>query len=334
MKKPTLQDVADRASVSRALVSLVMRDAQHVSSERRQRVLRAANDLGYRPNVLARNLATGRSRTIGVVVNDLRNPFFAEALEGVEQAAADAGYQVLIANGGRRADREREAAETFLELRNDGIILLGPRMNAKAITATCEGAPTVLVGRPSRSKLVDSINNNERLGSGLAVRHLHELGHTRITHIDGGAGAGAQPRRKGYEAAMTSLGLSEHIRMIPGDFTEAAGAKAAEQILTKAQSTTAIFAANDLIAAGARDRLESAGVIVPAEVSIIGYDNSAFTSMRHVSMSTIAQPMFEMGSRALQLLLERLEDGRSEAVHEIIDPVLVARETTSKAPTL
>jgi DNA-binding LacI/PurR family transcriptional regulator len=219
MSRPTILDVAARAGVSKSLVSLVMQGRDNVSEERRGRVLRAAEELGYRPNAVARSLVRQRTNLFGVLLSDLHNPFFAEVIDGVQAEAADAGYRAIISTGDRVAHSEARALETLLELRTDGLILASPVLSMDAITLAGRELPTVLVARRTREPAVDSVANDDPGGAALADQHLASLGHVRIAHIDGGGGAGAAERRRGYERAMRKLGLEASIRVAAGSYT-------------------------------------------------------------------------------------------------------------------
>src|SRR5436190_2273004 len=204
---PTMEDVARHVGVSRALVSLVFNDSPKVSEESRSRVLVGASELGYRRNDVARRLASRRTGTVGVLLNDLHNPFFAETYVGIHAAAAEQGKRPLLTTGSRMIVGEQQAVESMLEQRVDGMILVSPRMSSRDLNSVADITPVVVVGRVVRGKSIDSVTNDEHHGAELLVDHLFTLGHRRIVHIDGGSGAGARALRTGFERAMAERGL-------------------------------------------------------------------------------------------------------------------------------
>jgi DNA-binding LacI/PurR family transcriptional regulator len=329
MDRPTMEDVAARAGVSRALVSLVMRGSPKVSEHRREAVLRAADELGYSPHAMARSLASRTSHFLGVMVSDLHNAFWAEIVDGLDAFAREEGFELVINSGGRRAGRERQALASLLSFRPAGIALLGPVVPAPAIAAAAEQSPLVLVSRSSRLSAVDTVNDDGQTGSGLAVNHLVSLGHKDIVHIDGGGGSQAAPRRTGYISAMRRHRLTPHV--IRSEYTDAAGAKAIRELLdTRGNNLpTAIVAANDFNAIGAISALEEAGLQVPRDVSVVGYDNTSLAALRHVSLTTVDQPRVEMGRLAAEALLERVRGERTRPVRHLLRPALIVRATTA-----
>lgn len=327
--KPTITDVARRAGVSKSLVSLVMRGADHVSPERRQAVNKAAAELGYRPNAMARSLVQRRTHLVGVMVSDLHNPFFADVVAGIQEQAARTGYKVLVNSGNRAAAREADAMETLLQLRADGIILGSPVLDDEVIGRASREVPIVLVGREAHGPAVDSVTNDDRAGAEVAVEHCVSLGHRRIAHIDGGHGAGAPARRHGYEAAMKRLGLGDLVSVVSGTYTEEGGHTGCLLLLAQKPRPTAIFAANDLAAIGALNAIEESGLKVPDDVSLVGYDNTSLAALRHISLTTIHQPRLEMGQLALSTLLERIDQDREEPRRVVLSPSLVVRASTA-----
>ncbi len=323
-----MQDVARRANVSRALVSLVMNDSPQVSEEKRQAVLRVAQELGYRPNLVARQLAQRRTHTIGVLVDDLRNPFFGEVVDGIEAAATEHGFSVLILNGHRDAGRETAAVETLLQLRAEGLALVGSRIGDDDLARFGAVSPCVVVASGSARPGVDTVVTDDRAGAELAVRHLAALGHRRIVHIDGAANASAGERSSGYRSGMAAVGLEDRIDVRRGGDDEADALDVIDCLLAEPDPPTAIFAFNDLLAAGTLDRLNHSGISVPGEVSLVGFDNTFISALRRLSLTTVNQPTLAMGRLAVEALLRRINNGTGEAVRHTLEPELVVRGTT------
>ncbi|RJQ78343.1 LacI family DNA-binding transcriptional regulator [Amycolatopsis panacis] len=333
MGKPTMEDVAARAGVSRALVSLVMRDSPKVSARRRAAVLAAAGELGYSPHVMARSLASRTSTVVGVLVNDLRNAFFADVVEGLDAAARAAGFELILTTGGRVPAREQAALRSLLSFRPAGIVLLSPVVPAAAIEAAARQCPVALVSRTSRSRGVDTVNDDGEAGSALAVEHLVRRGHRRIAHLDGGGAAGAAARRRGFQRAMRGHGLEPIVvRVVRSEHTDTAGEKAVQELLSRypgAALPTALVAGNDFNAVGAISALAEHGLRVPEDISVVGYDNTSLAALRHLCLTTVDQPRTEMGRLALETLLERVRGERTEPVRHLLHPSLVVRDTTA-----
>lgn len=327
-RPPTIIDVAERAGVSKSVVSRVMRGGRSVSPSSRDAVVAAAEQLGYRANAVARSLVQRRTYNVGVMVSDLHNIFFAEVLDGLYAAAAARGYRALITTGNRDPVAEQLALEQLLELRADGVVLAGARLSADVIAAVARLVPIALVGSDLRLRDVDVVVDDDFHGATLAVGHLVKLGHRDIALIDGGQGAGAAQRRAGYETAMQRARLATHARVEPGDFTEEGGYEGARRLLRR--PPTAIFASNDQSAVGALNAIEEAGLSVPGDISLIGYDNTALAALRHISLTTIHQPRRQIGEMAMTAVLRRIEHPGAKAQRHVLAPRLVLRATTGK----
>jgi DNA-binding LacI/PurR family transcriptional regulator len=330
--RATILDVASQAGVSKSLVSLVLQGRTGVSDEARSAVERAMSELNYRPNAMARGLVRQNTHRMGVLLSDLRNPFFGELSSGMLERARTAGYDLVFTTGDRDPRFESAAIDAMLELRVDGLILGAPQVDSATLERAAHETAVVVLNRRIESSLCDSVTDDDYAGGRLAAQHLASLGHTRIVHIDGGPGAGAAPRRAGFESAIAELGLRDHCAVVEGSFTEEGGIRATQRILSSGPKPTAIFAANDLAAVGAISVLESAGLSVPADVSVMGYDNSYLARLRHVSLTSIDQSAPELGRLAIERLLERIEGGRTEAIHDVLEPALVIRESTAPPP--
>ena len=332
MKQPTILDVAKRAGVSKSLVSLAMREPDRVSETSREAVLAAAEELGYRPNAAARSLVQQRSNVIGTVLSDLHNPFFADVADGIEAAATAAGFGAVLSSGFLDPDRERAAIERLLELRVDALIVMGSMMKIEALEEVASSIPVTVVSRYTDSESLDTVGVDDKVGAQEAVDYLVHLGHRDIAHIHAGDAAGAPRRRAGYEEAMAENGLADHIRTFAGGFTESAGAKAMTEILGGGDIPTAVFAPNDFSALGAMDVIDSAGLQIPGDISLIGFDDLAIAGLPRISLTTMGQPRSELGEQAVRLVLERLTEDRRVVRRVVVPPYLVIRSTTGPPP--
>lgn len=331
---PTIVDVAARAGVSKSLVSLVMRGEPNVSDTKRAAVLAAAAELGYRPNAMAQGLVRNRTFVIGVMLSDLHNPFFTAVVDGISATAHDADYQALINTGDRSAAREVEAMETLLRLRTDGIVLAGTVIDPSVIDRLGREVPVVLASRESTSRVVDSVVTDDVAGIGLAVDHLVGLGHRSVAHITGGRGAGAKNRAKGYRRAMRRHGLADQMRLVTGSYTETGGAEGVAALWDGGVPPTGIVAPNDLAALGVLQALETLGRRVPEDVSVVGYDDSSLAALSHVALTSVRQDTAEIGATAVELLIERMDGGRTGPRHLVLDPAFTVRSTTAPSRTL
>ncbi len=331
-----MRDVAARAGVSQSLVSLVFRNAPGAGTETRERVLRAAAELGYRVDTAAQVLRRSRSRHIGVLFV-MRQPWSVDLVDAIYPAADQRGYGVVLGAVGPGRD-ERRAVEELLGYRCEAIILLGPTTEATQLAAMAEQIPVVDIARRGASDGVDVVRVADESGARLAVDHLVSLGHRAIVHVDGGNLPGGAHRSRGYRQAMRRHQLRNEIRIVSGDHTEESGAAAARQLMKDQQLPTAIFASNDRCAHGVLVTLVRAGLDVPGDVSVVGFDDSGVARLSFIDLTTVRQDVAQIAELAVQAIVERLDEGRVIPRELVIDPTLVIRGTTSvprsSAPTI
>jgi DNA-binding LacI/PurR family transcriptional regulator len=324
----TMADVAERAGVSRALVSIVFRGVPGASPATRQRVMQAAEDLAYRPDQRARLLGSNRSRTIGVVFG-LHHEFHAELVEALYGTVETTGYDLAL-GAAAPTRHERRAVQSLLDYRCEALILLGPRLARTAIEELAERVPVIVVARALPRTSVDVVRTDDLTGARIAVEHLAGLGHTAITHVDGRRAPGAAERRRGYHAAMRDLGLAGGTALVAGGLTEHDGEQAALQLLA-ATAPTAVTAFNDHCAAGLMAAVRSRDVRVPGGLSVVGYDDSHIAGLTSVALTTVAQDAGTLAACALGLAVTRAEhtaDGPPPS-EVVVPPRLVVRHTTA-----
>jgi len=325
--RPTMQDIADHVGVSKALVSLVFRNAPVPSAETRKRVLAAADELGYRVNRAAALMTARRSHLIGVMAN-IRSTFHAELVEDIVAEADRYGYEVVL-GAVTPTHAEPAVVETLLSFRCEALILLGPEIGDAAVTELARRVPVVVVGRRMSGSTVDVVRTADGRGIGQVVDHLVELGHRRISHLSGGGGTIPADRRAGYVRAMKRHGLSDAIDIVDGDFTERSGMLAAQELLRRRRRPTAVCAANDQSAIGLLDQLLRAGVDVPGDIAVAGYDDSVLARLAHIDLTTVSQEPRQQAERAVRAVVERLDENRQDRLDVLLEPRLVVRHTTA-----
>jgi DNA-binding LacI/PurR family transcriptional regulator len=325
-RRPTMADVAAHLGVSRALVSIVFRGVEGASAETRRRVLEAAAELGYRPDSLAQGLRRNRSRNLGVLFS-LRRPFEVELVEHMYPVARQLGYDLLL--GPFTPGRGQDAVvDELLRYRCAGLIVVGPELHARDLEPLAKEVAVVEVGRGVTRGPVDVIRNDDAVGTRQAVDHLVALGHRAITYVDGGPNPGADDRRDGYRTAMTDHGLTEHIRVVLGGYTEDEGAEAADKLLAE-PLPTAVVAANDPCAIGFLDTVLRAGVTVPGDLSVVGYDDSRFGRLPGIDLTSIRQDIPRMARLAVKAVVDRLDRPGRKPRDQALRPKLVVRGTTA-----
>ena len=324
-----MTDVGARAGVSRALVSIVFRGVPGASEQTRERVLAAAAELGYSPDRRARQLSQRRTRVLGVTFA-LGHQFHADLLAAVYRAAGEHDQELVLS--GTTADRaESEAVADLLALRCDALLLLGSGLSDSALSELAASVPTVVVARATDSPRVDVVRTDDVAGAALAARHLLELGHTRLVHVDGGTAAGADERRRGFRETIEEAGLGP-ADTEPGGLTEDDGAAAAGRLLTRADRPTGIAVFNDQSAAGLMDVLQQAGLHWPADLSVVGYDDSPLARTRWARLTTVRQDVDALARLTLHRALERVDTPHLPARQDLVPPSLVVRGSSGPPP--
>lgn len=324
-RRPTLEDVAERAGVSRALVSIVMRDVAGASEQTRERVRRAADEIGYRPDPRARRLRQHRTKLIGVTFT-AGQEFHADLVDGVYVAADELGYDVVLSGVTPHRDESR-ALRTLVDDRCEGLLLIGPEMPTGELRDLAVRMPVVVVARKVGG--IHVVRSDDVAGAVLGMEHLVGLGHRRILYLDGGRAPGAAERRRGYRRAARAAQLPELTG--PGGLTERDGAAAAAAMLESKALPSAVFAFNDRCALGVMDVLIRAGVDIPQQVSVLGFDDSPLAGLAHIDLTTIRQDSAGLARAAVQRLVTRLDGGTVDggAVDLTREPTLVVRSSTA-----
>jgi LacI family transcriptional regulator len=334
----TIRDVARVAKVHPGTVSRALNEETRalVNPETAERVIRAAEQLGYRPNRIARGLKTSRSHTIGVLIPDITNPLFPPILRGIEDRLDEAGYTSLIVNTDNDAERERIYLEAMRARQVDGFISATARLDRELLVELAEGGtPLVLVNRSLEDGSVPAVTVNDRQGVALAVEHVIALGHSHVGHVAGpqNLSTGHQ-RHLGFIDAMRASGRevpSERIRF-GAFFTEEEGARVCDELLEAVPDLTAIVAANDLMAIGCYDTLEQRGLTCPDDISVVGFNDMPFVDRLRPPLTSVRIPQREIGKVAADLLLDQLSGGKKTPTEILLQPTLMIRGSTAPPP--
>ncbi|HBM2234979.1 TPA: DNA-binding transcriptional regulator CytR [Escherichia coli] len=331
----TMKDVALKAKVSTATVSRALMNPDKVSQATRNRVEKAAREVGYLPQPMGRNVKRNESRTILVIVPDICDPFFSEIIRGIEVTAANHGYLVLIGDCAHQNQQEKTFIDLIITKQIDGMLLLGSRLPFDASIEEQRNLPPMVMANEFAPELeLPTVHIDNLTAAFDAVKYLYEQGHKRIGCI---AGPEEMPlchyRLQGYVQALRRCGIMVDPQYIArGDFTFEAGSRAMQQLLDLPQPPTAVFCHSDVMALGALSQAKRQGLKVPEDLSIIGFDNIDLTQFCDPPLTTIAQPRYEIGREAMLLLLDQMQGQHVGSGSRLMDCELIIRGSTRALP--
>ncbi|MFH0130779.1 LacI family DNA-binding transcriptional regulator [Variovorax sp. VaC1] len=337
----TIKDVALKADVSVTTVSHVVNDTRHVSAKVRERVELAIRELGYVPNAMARSLKSNTTSTLGMLIPNSSNPYFAEIVRIVEDRCFGAGYTLVLCNTDDEPHRQSVYLQVLAERRIDGLIVVSTGAgtdHSDSLAKQLHGlrVPTVLVDREIADPACDLVETAHMQGGLLAVRHLLSLGHKRIACIGGPVGVmPSEQRIEGWRMALAETGATPDIAnadalLWRGGFTSQGGYEAMHAILRTEEKPSAVFVCNDLMAIGALRAAHESGVHVPDELSIVGFDDIELSAYTSPPLTTVAQPKERIGALAVDMLLERVGGKRRDARKVVLQPELRVRASTAR----
>ena len=330
---PTIKDVANLAGVHPSTVSRVINDNSRISEKTKNKVLLIIKKLGYTPNAIARGLKTKRTQTLGMLIPDITNPFFAELARGVEDAANKNNFNVILCNTDDKLKKERTYLEILRGKRVDGLILGTAHIRDKSILELEKKKfPYILVSRNIEGLDKNCVIVDDVAGGIMVTEYLIKLGHRRIAHITGPLKTrSALNRLKGYKLALKKYEIEYRDELVgEGDFRIKGGYQVMKRFLKLAEPPTAIFAANDLLALGAIQVILKKKYHIPEDFCIIGFDDIRLASFVYPPLTTVSQPMLEMGALAVKMLLKIIEEEEFNQKKEILEPKLIIRESCRK----
>jgi LacI family transcriptional regulator len=331
----SIKEVAREAGVSIATVSHVINNTRYVSDEVRARVLQAIEQCRYYPNAHARSLASGKSKIIGLVISDIVNPFFPELVKAIEAAAFEHGYDIMLSNTNYDTERTSHYVRRFIERKIAGVAVMTSEMDKKLVDELAHREVPVVfldVGEPGLHMNNLRVDYDE--GIEQAILHLVALGHRRIAFIGGNTNLRSSRRRlEAFQKTMRQLFPDAPELVFYGNFKIEGGQRAASEILaTQSENMpTAVVCANDLTAIGAISEFEAAGLNVPRDVSVVGFDNIAFAALTKPALTTVNLPLGELGRRAIEVLIRSVEDSEQQGIEIRIPTNLIIRQSTAPA---
>jgi LacI family transcriptional regulator len=335
VRTPTLRDVAQRAGVHPATASRALNPQTRglVNEETASRVIKVAEELGYRPNPIARSLKTARSGTVGLVIPDLTNPLFPPIVRGIEDVLGPGGYSAWIVNTDNDPERERSQIDSLRSRHVEGLIVATARLEHTLLDELHEqGVPMVLINRRLQRNDVPSVTPDDAAGASMAVEHLVSLGHTRIAHIAGPQDTSTGlVRARGYRDALHDHGLDDDPGLVAtcSYWTEAEGARALRELLDSGASFSAVLAGNDLLALGCYDVLEERGLACPGDLSVMGFNDMPFIDKLRPPLTSVRVPHYQVGAEAARMLIETLQDPGRHPRSVLLPLTMRTRQSTA-----
>ncbi len=330
--RATIRDVAKKSNVSLMTVSRVVNQKGNISKATAAKVLKAIRELNYRPNITARSLAAKKSDFIAIIVPDISNPFFSEMMKGAEDFARENGYNIFLGDTEGKVELEKEYIDAAINRMADGIVLVAPRLENNLICEINDNIPLVIVDRSINKNDIPQVYIDNLKGAMSAVEHLINLNHKNIAFLSGPKDVqDSLQREKGYIMALKKHNIPVNPKlMLIGDFSFEGGRDAFEKFFSNYPKPTAIFASNDIMAFGLIQRAHEMNVKVPKDVSIVGFDDILLSSLINPPLTTIRHPMLKMGIKAVELLVNKLNNKLDTKISFILENTLIVRKSTRR----
>lgn len=327
----TIKDISKIVGVSYATVSRALNNYPEVNEDTKKRIIKVANEMGYQPNAIAQGLVKNETKTIGLMIPDITNPFFPEVAIGVEEAASEAGYTVFLVNTNWDEKRELDSFNVLSQKQIDGLIIAPSSENSKHLEKILHrGIKIVFLGRRLYYKNSASVIIDNEIGMYKAVEYLIKKGHKNIVFLGGKKELSVnQERLNGYKNALKIYGLETNEELIKFDyFKREGGYHLTKHLIESDLIFSAIVNVNDLLAIGAIQAIKEKGLLIPSDVAVIGFDDIELASLPEIQLSTVAQPKYEMGKLAFEILVKQIK-GKSNVTRKILlEPELTIRSTT------